>query len=41
MLLDGGKALSLTQKDGATVVAVPNSAPDAIATVVVLDVKPE
>ena len=39
MLLDGGKKLSVTPKDGAAVVSVPNSAPDAIATVVVLDVK--
>jgi alpha-L-fucosidase len=43
MLLDGGKnkKLSVTQKEGAAVVSVPAAAPDAIATVVVLDVKPK
>jgi alpha-L-fucosidase len=37
MLLDGRQALELTQQDKTVVISVPTSAPDSIATVVVLE----
>jgi len=40
-LLEGGKELSATARDGGIAVALPAQAPDPIATVVVLDVEGE
>ncbi|MHB0955338.1 MAG: alpha-L-fucosidase [Pirellulaceae bacterium] len=41
LVLDGGRKLPVALKDGAAVISVPDSAPDAVATVIALDVKPK
>jgi alpha-L-fucosidase len=41
VLLDGGQTLEVTRQDKSVVISLPPSAPDSIATVVVLDTKPE
>ena len=37
MLLDGRKTLELTRQDKSAVISVPPTAPDSIATVMVLE----
>ena len=41
VLLDGGQTLEVARQDNTVIISVPQSAPDAIATVVVLDTKRE